>query len=365
LRFGGANRKIAAGFVFWALLKTDPDFPVNLFDAIEKHPRPWILAEALVALAVIALLDIITTWQFSMFVFYCIPVFVVALRFPRRVGIGFVIFAALLAMAANYDTVQFLGLGGFAWSAVNRLIGFLFAAACGISIREVHKETARRLESMGRARELEREIVRAGEREQMRIGHDLHDGLCQTLAALDCASQCLKLHLEAECSPRANLAAEIKKGLSNATLEARNLARGIYPASLAADGLIHALHDLVMTTNALCNGLIAFESGEDIVIKDSELALHLYRITQEAMSNALRHANATRVQVRIIQDNAQLRITVADDGCGSALQGRSNGMGLSTLRYRAKLIGADLKIETRPSGGTTVHCSLPLQARAS
>jgi hypothetical protein len=159
LRFGGANRKIAAGFVFWALLKTDPDFPVNLFDAIEKHPRPWILAEALVALAVIALLDIITTWQFSMFVFYCIPVFVVALRFPRRVGIGFVIFAALVAMAANYDTVQYLGLGGFAWSAVNRLIGFLFAAACGISIREVHKETARRLESMGRARELERVMI--------------------------------------------------------------------------------------------------------------------------------------------------------------------------------------------------------------
>jgi signal transduction histidine kinase len=333
---------------------------VNLFDVFEKHPKPLILAEAFVALALFAFIDIITIWQFSMFVFYCMPVFVVALRFSRRVGIGFVIFSALVATAANYDTVQHLGLGGFAWTGVNRLIGFLFAAACGMSIRDVRKETVRRLDSLEHARELEREIVRAGEREQMRIGHDLHDGLCQTLAALDCASQCLKLHLEAECSPRANLAAEIKKGLSDATLEARNLARGIYPASLEADGLINALRDLVLTTNALYNGLIHFEGGEEIVVQDPELALHLYRITQEAMSNALRHANATRVQIRIVQENRRLRITVSDDGCGSALQVRSSGMGLNTMRYRAKLIGAEFKIDTGPSKGTTVCCSLAL-----
>jgi signal transduction histidine kinase len=335
---------------------------VNLFDSIEKHPRPWVLAEALVALALMAFVDVITTWQFSMFVFYCMPVFVVALRFPRRIGIGFVIFASLVATAANFDTVPHLGWPGFTWAAVNRLIGFLFAAACGISIREVRTETARRLEFVEHARELEREIIRAGEREQMRIGRDLHDGLCQTLAALDCASHCLKQHLEAEGSSRANLAAEIKKGLSNATLEARNLARGIYPAALEADGLIHALRELVMTTNALCDDLIHFESGEEIVVEDSDLALHLYRITQEAMGNALRHANATRVHIQIIQENQRLRITVTDDGCGSALQGRSDGMGLRTMRYRAKLIGAELKIETRPSEGTTVRCSLPLQA---
>lgn len=337
---------------------------MNLFDAIEKHPEPWVLTEAFVALAVMAFIDIVTIWQFSMFVFYCMPVFVVALRFPRRIGIGFVIFAALVAMVANFDTVPHLGWAGFVWTAVNRLIGFLFAAACGISIREVRKETARRLDSMKHARELERQIIRAGEREQMRIGHDLHDGLCQTLAALDCASQCLKLHLEAEGSSRATLAAEIKKGLSNATLEARNLARGIYPAALEADGLINALRDLVMTTNALCDGLIHFESGEEILVEDSDLALHLYRITQEAMGNALRHANATRVHVRIIQEDQRLRITVTDDGCGSALQGRSDGMGLRTMHHRAKLIGAELKIETRPSEGTIVRCSLPLQAPA-
>jgi signal transduction histidine kinase len=338
---------------------------VSLIDTFEKQSRAWILAEAFVALAVMAVVDIVTAWQFSLFVFYCMPVFIVALHFPRRLGIGFVVFAALVAMAANYDTIPFLGWGGFAWSAINRLIGFLLAVACGIAIQRIRKETAQRLETMEHACDLEREIVRAGEREQMRIGHDLHDGLCQTLAALDCAAQCLKIRLEAECSPQAKVASQIKKGLSDATIEARNLARGIYPASIEADGLIVALRELVITTNALRQGAIGFESGEGIIVKNPEVALHLYRITQEAMSNALRHANAKRVRIQIIQQNQQLKISVTDDGCGSAIQGRSDGMGLRTMRYRAKLIGAEIKIETRPSEGTAVHCSLPVPASGS
>jgi signal transduction histidine kinase len=222
-----------------------------------------------------------------------------------------------------------------------------------------------RLHAMEHARELEQEIVRAGEREQMRIGQDLHDGVCQTLAALDCAAQCLKMDLETEGSPQARLAGEIQKRLSGATLEARNLARGIYPVSIEGDGLGLALRELVMTTNTLCHGMIGFESDDDIVVKDSEVAMHLYRITQEALSNAMRHANATQVNIRLLRDHQHLSVSVADDGCGSAIQGRPDGMGWRTMRYRARMIGAEINVETRPTGGTTVRCSLPVPVTAN
>jgi len=322
------------------------------------------LAEAFVFLSIIVLVDVLTTWLFSMFVFYCVPVFLVALYFPRRVGIGFAIFTAVVAMAANYDSIPMRGMGLYIWSAGNRTGGFLFAAACGISIQASREEMRRRLQAMERAQELEREIVRAGEREQIRIGQDLHDGVCQTLAALDCAAQCLKLDLEVEGSPQAKLAAEIQKRLSTATLEARSLARGISPLPMEADGLAVALRELVMVTRTLCHAAIGFESDDDIVVRDAEVAMHLYRITQEALSNAMRHSNATRVDVRVMRDDRRLSISVADDGCGSAIQGRPDGMGWRTMHYRAKLIGAQIEKESRPAGGTTVRCSLPVPVAA-
>jgi signal transduction histidine kinase len=255
-------------------------------------------------------------------------------------------------------------MGGFLWAGLNRTGGLLFAAFYGISIRHYREETQRRVEAIERAQELEREIVRAGEREQIRIGQDLHDGVCQTLAALDCATQCLKLDLELEGSPQARLAAEIQKRLSAATLEARSLARGIYPLPMEPDGLSMALQQLVVTTRTFCHAPIGFESDDDIVVKDSEVAIHLYRITQEALSNAMRHANATRVDVRVAREDEQLSISVADDGCGSAIQGRPDGMGWRTMRYRAKLIGAKIELQSRPTGGTTVRCSLPASVAA-
>jgi len=338
---------------------------MNLIEAFGKQPRSWILAEAIFTVLLVAVVDVFTPWQFSMFVFYAAPPFIVALYLPRNVGIGFAIFTAITGWAANYDSLKFRGLASYAWMGCNRMIAMLFVAACAISIRNFREEMRRRVRALEHAQELEREIVSAGEREQMRIGQDLHDGVCQTLAALDCAAQCLKLDLETEGSPQAKLAGEIQKRLSAATLEARNLARGIYPVSMETDGLSMALRELVMTTKTLHHASIGFESDEDIVVKNSEVAMHLYRITQEALSNAMRHANATRVNVRLMRENQHVTISVADDGRGSSIQSRPDGMGWRTMRYRAKLIGAEIKVESKPSGGTTIRCSLPAIAMAN
>jgi signal transduction histidine kinase len=336
----------------------------NLIDRFAMQPKSWMLAEAISVQISVAIVDIYTPWQFSWFIFYAVPVFLIALNFPRRIGLIFAILTAILGWVANFDTVAHRGFPAYCWSGVNRMGGLLFAAFCGISIQSFREETRRKLDALEHAQELEREILRAGEHEQMRIGQDLHDGICQTLAALDCAAQCLKIDLEKEASPQVKLANEIQKRLSAATLEARNLARGIYPVTMGTAGLSMALQELVMTTNTLFNARVRFETDEDIVLSDPEVALHLYRITQEALSNAMRHANASRVSVRLAREGETLTITVSDDGCGSAIQARPDGMGWRTMRYRAKLIGADLRMESQPGSGTTVRCLLTMPATA-
>jgi signal transduction histidine kinase len=238
-------------------------------------------------------------------------------------------------------------------------------AACGISIQRFREATRRRLEAMEHARELEQEIVRAGEREQMRIGQDLHDGVCQSLAALDCAAQCLKLDLEIGHAPQARLAAEIQRQLSAATVEARNLARGIYPVTMERDGLSVALQGLVFATKALTNVNVTFETDENVIVKDPEVSMHLYRIAQEALSNAMRHAKASRVTMRLIQEDHRLTVCVEDDGCGSDMRHRPDGMGWRTMRYRANLIGAKLDVSTPSSGGTMVRCLIPIPSQPS
>jgi len=336
---------------------------MKIIDAIAGQPKALLLVELAIWLALVAWVDAITPYRFTMFVFYAAPIFIIAYRFDQNPG---------LLAAAGCDAIQWyanLATQPYGndwqttvWSLLTRLTALSFVAICGASISRFHEETRRRLQALEHAQKLEHEIVRVGDREQMRIGQDLHDGVCQSLAALDCATECLKVELEKSGLPQAATAHQIQKLLKETTIEARNLARGLVPVAVEPDGLVTSLRSLVTNTGALRHAAIDFESRGDVEIKDTDVASHLYRIAQEALSNAMRHANATHVTVSVIRDSAGLHISVADDGCGSAAQPRSDGMGWRTMRYRAKLIGANIKVDASSSGGTTVRCSLPMQA---
>ncbi|MEP6667959.1 MAG: sensor histidine kinase [Chthoniobacter sp.] len=337
----------------------------RFIEILGQQPPRRLMAEAIAFLFFVAGIDLLTTWQFSMYIFYCLPVYIVALYFSRRTALIFAMATVIIGTVASYDSIAVRGMGGYAWSAFNRLGGFLFAAACGIAFRSFREETQKAIEALRRTQQLEREIVRVGEREQQRIGQDLHDGVCQTLAALDCATQCLKLDLEADSSPRIGLATEIQRLLSAATLEARNMARGIYPVAISADSVAVAVQELAASMNRLFGGIIRVEADPEIALQDAETAVHLYRITQEALSNAIRHANATRITVKLSQHSQGLVMSVSDNGGGSAIQMRPEGMGSYTMRYRANLIGAELSVETTSGQGTEVKCTLPPVAVAA
>lgn len=339
---------------------------MKFFHAFARQPKWRLLTEAFLWLAIVAVVDGRTPWQFSLFVFYAAPIFLVAFSVGQRGGIAFAFFCTGVSWVVNLDTQPFGDMTGYGWAIANRLSAFLFVAICGALLSQFREEARQRLEALEHAQKLEHEIVRVGDREQMRIGQDLHDGVCQSLAALDCATECLKVELEnGGLEAQAVTARQIQKLMQETTVEARNLARGLVPVALEPDGLVMALRSLVTTTGALRHAVIDFESRGEIHIKDTDVATHLYRIAQEALSNAMRHANASRVSVSVIQDASAINVVVADDGCGSSTQPRPDGMGWRTMRYRAKLIGATIKVETRPAGGTVVRCSLPFSVLAA
>jgi signal transduction histidine kinase len=129
------------------------------------------------------------------------------------------------------------------------------------------------------------------------------------------------------------------------------------------DGLSVALQGLVLATKSLTNINVIFETDENVIIKDPEVSMHLYRIAQEALSNAMRHANASHVVMRLTREDHRLMVCVEDDGCGSGISRRPDGMGWRTMRYRANLIGAKFDVASRPAGGTVVRCLLPIPSR--
>jgi len=334
---------------------------LKIADTVLSLPKQWLVVASIVLIAVIGWLDYITEFGLSFFVFYGIPVFVIGWLRLRTTAITIALASGLTWYLANLPTQPYATQQAYIWASVNRAAYFVFVAVGGAAIRAQREESRAKIEALTRARELEREIVRVSEREQMRIGQDLHDGLCQNLVAIDCAAACLKADLEAQSSPGAGMASVIQKMLRDCVIEARKVARGIFPVQVDAAGLSAALHELVATTNQLRQTSIILETHGEIRIESPEVAMHLYRIAQEALSNALRHAGAGSVTIDLSQHDSRLTITVADDGRGFVSREQApTGMGLNTMRYRAQQIGADLEIVSDSAGGTVVRCALDL-----
>ncbi len=334
---------------------------MKIGEAICAQPKMAVLIECILCVAFIGYVDYITTWQWTMSVFYAIPIMFAVWAGPRKSGVALAALSALAWYVANMYQHPLLSERAYLWAGFNRLAYFLFVAIGGAAMKNQRDEIRARMEAMTRTRALEQEIVRVSEREQMRIGQDLHDGLCQDLAAIDCAAACLKSDLEDRAIPEAAAAGNIQKLLQEAIIEARNLARGISPVHMDAENLPAALEDLVASANRASVATITFALHGQITIGDTQTAIHLYRIAQEALRNAVRHSGATRVSVELNEEGDHYTLVVQDDGRGfNGSPVSTTSMGLGTIRYRARLLGANCHIDSKPGSGTVVRCSLPL-----
>jgi len=207
---------------------------------------------------------------------------------------------------------------------------------------------------------LEREILEISDREQRRIGHDLHDGLCQHLAGIELMSQVLEQKLEPLSRDAAKRAGDIAQNVREAIGQTRSLARGLSPVTLESEGLTSALHELAVNTEKLFNVKCHFDGDSLVAVPNHAVATHLFRLAQEAVSNAIKHGKAKRITIHLKADPGRIYLAVSDNGRGiPAKLPQSKGMGLRIMQSRAGMIGGTLTIERNADGGTSVICSAP------
>ncbi len=210
------------------------------------------------------------------------------------------------------------------------------------------------MRDMSERLEVERRIIDAATAEQERIGREIHDGIGQGLTAVSLMVEGLRRRLpDPQCSGLDKVAEQLER----LHREARLLAHGLSPLEIGPDGLVDALRQLVETTRAASRLPCTLRVHGTPARLDPVVALHLYRIAQEAIANALQHAHASSIQVSLDSTGAQLALEISDDGVGFG-ENAPSGAGVSILGYRARSIGARLAIETRGRGGSVVRCLL-------
>ena len=208
-------------------------------------------------------------------------------------------------------------------------------------------------------RRLEREVLSIGEEERRRIGQDLHDDLQQHLIGTEALSSLLAGRLAARSPEEASLAGEILDLLRGALEKTRRLARGLCPLYLDENGLGAALRELAAGIRASFRIACEVRMDRPVTLDDNTTAIHLFHIAQEAVTNAVRHGRANRVQIRLQHRQGGITMTVQDNGCGLPEEARLHaGLGLRIMRYRARMIGADLSIGNHKAGGARIVCQL-------
>jgi PAS domain S-box-containing protein len=216
-------------------------------------------------------------------------------------------------------------------------------------------------------RELERELIRISERERQRIGYDLHDTLGQQLAGIAFLSKVLEQRLTAHYAAEAAHAAQIVTFVNQAMEQARTLAGGLAPVALETYGLVFALQELAASVEALFHCSCKVSSHHAIHITDHAVAMHLYRIVQEAVNNAIQHGKAPQITITLsVRSEGGMILMVHDNGAGFPTnRAARRGMGLRIMHHRARMIGAILEIQREACSGTCVICTLDNPALVS
>jgi len=324
----------------------------RVLEFLERQPRRWLWVESILLSFLVGFLDFYTGWEISVVLFYSLPILMMVWFADRLSAVFMALLCAIVWWWADEASGHPYTQGWHQiWETIVRLGYFLLFVVGGTAVKS-------RIELLEHSRQLEREIIRISEREQRRIGQDLHDGLCQYYAAVGCAAGSLKLNLEKLGSPAVKSAAEIEELIMKGVSQARSLARGLSPVESDERGLQFALEDLALTTSKLQSVDCRLVCDGPISIFDHNRANHLYRIVQESINNATRHGEAKAITIRLSSVGDSIRLVIEDNGTGIPRPlPQTRGMGLSVMQYRARMIGGQLEVAPRPEGGTIVACS--------
>jgi PAS domain S-box-containing protein len=211
---------------------------------------------------------------------------------------------------------------------------------------------------------LEKRILEIGDGERQRIGQDLHDSLGGHLTGLALMGKGLARALAKKNLEESAFAEEIAQGVNDAVIQTRAIARGLCPVGLGKLGLASSLEEYAGNQSRMLRVDCRVETRGQVVIRDESVAAHLFRIVQEAVTNAVRHGKARRIRIQLRQRKGVLSLRVQDNGRGlPAKVAKGRGLGLPTMRYRAEVLGAQLEITSKRGKGTLISCRVPMQTR--
>jgi len=221
-------------------------------------------------------------------------------------------------------------------------------------------------EEFKRRRRLEREILEINEREQRRIGQELHDSLGQQLTGIAILTKVLERKLEREAVAEATDAKEIASLVNQAVEETRQLSRGLHPVDLDENGLMAALQSLAATTHSLLRVSCVFRCDTPVLVPDASTAVHLYRIAQEAVTNAVRHGQPKNILIELDNRDRRAALVITNDGKEFPEElPEHQGMGLQVMSHRAEMIDGILDVQRGPSGGTQVVCTFNIKSEVN
>lgn len=213
-------------------------------------------------------------------------------------------------------------------------------------------------------RKLQREVLDIGDRERQRIGQDLHDDLGPHLIGIEGLIKAFRNKLPAEIRQEDELLEKVLSLMREGIQKARQLARGLCPVYLVDHGLESSLRELADTTESVFNIRCEFRCGKPVLFDDNIIATHMFRITQEAVNNAVKHGKANKIIIQLYKRDQKIHLKVKDDGVGLPAKFTSEGMGLRIMGFRAKMIDGALEIKSDRRKGTLVSLVMNQQNKA-
>jgi signal transduction histidine kinase len=337
--------------------------------AVSNRPAPWKWVTVCLGLTLgIGLVDYATGYELSFSVFYLAGVCLGAWHVGRRFGLLISVLSVAawlggdLAAGAPFSTALVP-----IWNAVMVLAFYAAFVWLVDRLHSLQRDLERRVaertaeltrEIAGRER-LEKELLENSEREQRRIGYDLHDNFCQHLTSTAMAVQVLREKLAAKAAPEVADTSRVMTLVEEGIVMARELARGLAPVELEAEGLMAALQELAASISKWSKVSCVFECESPVLVHDANTAMQLYRIAQESVSNAIRHGRAGHIVINLEKYGAGLALSVEDDGVGLPDDGKAQqGLGTRTMSHRAATIGGTFSLEPNLTGGTLARCQV-------
>ena len=358
-----------------AMVRLLERFRIRTRRAAGSTPAAGELATFLLV-AALGFLDYVTGPEFAFSIFYLLPIAFGAWCISQRAGILACIAGALTWLLVDtFSGTPYSHWTAPYWNALVRLGFFLIVVLLLSALKRatatmeetVRQKTALLTAEIREREQVQRQLIDSKEAEQRRLARELHDGLCQFLTGTALKAKSLQAALVSQDNRYSIDAAELVSLLNEGVAQANRLAKGFDPLELESGNLTSALEQLSGQSGRLFGVRCVFKPRGPLGRLSRAAMLHLYRIAQEAIHNAIRHGRAHQITLSVRPCGESVSLTIDDDGLGFApdQQPPADGMGLRTMQYRANIVGGTLEILSCPGQGTRVHCIVPRKDASS